>query len=66
MYITIYITLYIFVDQPFPYVSPSVSVTKSSHQDRGLCCLDLLLLYIHSPLLLENIKLLLQLFSSAN
>ena len=39
---------------------PYVSVTKCSHQDRDPCYLDLpiFLLHIHSPLLLENIKLL--------
>ena len=35
------------------------SVTKSSHQDSGLCCLllPIFFLYVHSPLLLENQKL---------
>ena len=39
---------------------PYVSVIKCSHQDRDPCYLDLpiFLLHIHSPLLLENIKLL--------
>ena len=46
----------------------TVSFTKSSHQDRCPCYLDLpiFLLYIQSPLLLENIKLLCLLFSSAS
>ena len=41
---------------------------KSSHQDQGLCYLQLpiLFLYIQSPLLLENKKLLSWLFSSVN
>ena len=36
----------------------TASVTKSSHQDRGPCYLQLpiFLLYIHSPHLLENKK----------
>ena len=46
----------------------NASVTKSSHEDRDPCCLHLTIffLYIHSPLLLENKKLLASLFSSAN
>ena len=46
----------------------SLSVAKSSHQDRGPCYLHLpiFFLYIHSPLLLENKKLWCLLFSSAN
>ena len=46
----------------------SIGKSKSSHQDQGLCYLQLpiLFLYIQSPLLLENKKLLSSLFSSVN
>ena len=46
----------------------TASVTKSLHQDRHPCYLHLPIsfLHIHSPLILENKKLLWSLFSSAN
>ena len=45
--------------QSFPY-KITAGVTKSSHQDRGPCYLQLLIFffYIHSSLLLQNKKLL--------
>ena len=44
----------------------TVSVTESSHQNRGQCFLHLyIFLYTHSPLFLENKKLP-SLFSTAN
>ena len=40
------------------HIKITASVTKSLHQDRGLCYLHLpiFFLYIHSPLLLEKLS----------
>ena len=61
IYIYIHIYMCIYIIQSFPYENHcTANVTKSKYQDCGQCYLQLSIffLYIHSPLLLKNKKLL--------